>query len=164
MRICTICGNSQRPAIDAALVIRTPLRSVARQFRLSRSALHRHRAHIPAALTKANEVKQATEATGLLGRIETLIHDCRSIAQKASKAQQWQAAVSALREVRSCLELLGQLSGELQRAGVNVGVNVNIGQRVLFDKMSRNELEQYAQTGTLPAWFPRKENENGKLQ
>lgn len=164
LRVCTICTNSKRPAIDAALVAGTSLRDVAGQFGMSRSALHRHQAHIPAALTKANEAKQVAEATTLLGRIEVLIHDCRAISQKAQKARQWQAAVAALREVRACLELLGQLSGELQRAEVNVGVNVNIGMRVMFDRMSRREMELYAREGTLPDWFPRKENANGKLQ
>ncbi len=80
--------------------------------------MHRHREHIPAALTKAEQAHEVAQATTLLGRIEGLIQDCRAISQKAQRARQWQAAVSALRELRGCLELLGKLSGELQRPDV----------------------------------------------
>jgi hypothetical protein len=51
----------------------------------------------------------------LLGRVESLICDCRMVAHKAQQAREWHAAVSALREVRWCLELLGEISGELKK-------------------------------------------------
>jgi hypothetical protein len=105
------------------------------------------------------------QATTLLGRIELLIHDCRTIAQRAQRAREWSAAVSALREVRACLELLGQISGELEKedkGSVNVNVSINMTRRALFSKMSNVEMETYAATGELPAWWPTEENGNGQ--
>jgi predicted DNA-binding protein YlxM (UPF0122 family) len=161
LRVCTICAHSQRPAIDAALVAGGSFRDIAGRFGLSRSAVHRHREHIPAALTQAKQAQEVAQASTLLGRIEALIADCRTISQKAQRARQWPAAVSALREVRSCLELLGQLSGELQK---EVTVNMNVSRRALFDRMTRGEMELYAREGVKPEWFRREENGNGKLQ
>lgn len=42
-RSCSICGHADRSAIDKALVSGTPLRDIAGQFGLSRSAIDRHK-------------------------------------------------------------------------------------------------------------------------
>jgi hypothetical protein len=51
--------------------------------------------------------------------VEGLIAESKAIAEKAKSGQQWIAAVSALREVRSCIELMAKLSGELSSANIN---------------------------------------------
>jgi len=164
LRICTICGNPNRGDIDAALVAGGSLRDVAGRFGLSRSAVHRHHEHVPKALAKAKQAREVAEAGTLLGRVELLIRDCRTIAQKAQRAREWHAAVSALREVRGCLELLGQISGELKKQdeGVHVNVNINLARRALFLKMSNQEMETYARDGTLPVWWPKEGNGSGQ--
>jgi transposase-like protein len=145
LRLCTICSHSKRAAINAALVGGTSIWDIAGQFGLSRSAVHRHREHVPKALAKAKQAREVAEAGTLLGRIETLIGDCRTIAEKAQKAREWHAAVSALREVRGCLELLGKLSGELQKKdSVNVSVETPLVAPVLI-----RQFVEMAKDGTL---------------
>src|SRR5919108_4090225 len=52
-RVCTICTHPARAAIDDGLKAGQPLRAVAGQFSLSKSALDRHRgSHLPAALAQ----------------------------------------------------------------------------------------------------------------
>jgi hypothetical protein len=145
LKVCTICANPKRAEIDAALVVGCSLRDVAGQFGLSRSAVHRHQEHVPRALAKAKQAREVAEAGTLLGRIETLIRDCRTIAQKAQKARQWHPAVAALREVRCCLELLGQISGELtKREGINVSVETPLVAPILI-----TQYVQMAKDGTI---------------
>lgn len=145
MKVCTICANPKRTEIDTALVAGGSLRDVAGQFGLSRSAVHRHQEHVPEALAKAKQAREVAEATTLLGRVELLIRDCRTIAQKAQKAREWHAAVSALREVRGCLELLGELSGELKRQdSINASVETPLVAPILI-----TQYVKIAKDGTL---------------
>jgi len=52
-RHCTVCHHPRREAIDVAVVAGGSLRDIAGQFRISKSALARHKGnHIPAALAK----------------------------------------------------------------------------------------------------------------
>jgi len=112
---CATCKHSQRAKIDEALVTGTStLLELSQTYALSTTALHRHKTHIPAALVVAKQAREATEATTLLERVESLIRDCHHIAARAQREKQWIAATGALREVRLCLELLGKVSGELQ--------------------------------------------------
>jgi hypothetical protein len=47
-RVCTICAHPARDAIDGALETDRPLRDIALQFSISKTALHRHwQAHVP---------------------------------------------------------------------------------------------------------------------
>lgn len=156
MKTCSLCLSSARSEIDEAIISGASVRDVAGRFATSRSAASRHRAHIPASLTKATHAKQIAEATTLLGRVEALIADFRDIALSAKQSRQWQPAVSALREVKGCLELLGKISGELRQES---SVNVNLNARAGFDRMSASELEAYARDGTLPLWW---ESSNGR--
>jgi hypothetical protein len=125
---CSVCIHPQRAQIDRKLVERVPLRTIqSAHGGTTASSLQRHkRGHLAQSLTRAAEAKEVTRADSLLERIEELISTCKSIAEQANKAKQWQSACAALRECRCNLALLGELSGELRRGnGVNVGVTVN---------------------------------------
>ena len=55
-RPCSICTHPRRSAIDQALTLdRASLRDIARQWRVSKDAIARHRDHIPQALVKATQ-------------------------------------------------------------------------------------------------------------
>jgi hypothetical protein len=144
---CTACKHPKRPEIDAALVAGTPsLRNIAEQVGLSTPALFRHKAHIPAALAKAKHAAEVAQADTLLQRVESLIAQARDITEKALAANEFAAAIRGLGEVRQCLELLGELSGELQRGDdVNVAVAVSkcpsCAQRKNLAEMSDEELK-----------------------
>lgn len=124
-RTCSICSHPQRSAIDRALVAGTSYRDIAGQFRVSRSALERHKdGHLPAKLVKAAEAHELAEADGLLGEVKALQTRAVAILDKAEKAGELRAACSAIREARGCLELQAKLLGELdERPQINVLVS-----------------------------------------
>jgi hypothetical protein len=116
---CRTCKHPRRAKIDEALVTgETSLLEIGQSFGLSPAALHRHKAHIPEALVVAKQAREASDATTLLERVESLISECHDISARAQRDKQWVAATGALREVRLCLELLGKLSGELQQGSL----------------------------------------------
>ena len=107
----------------------TPFRKIAERYGPSSTALFRHKRHLPAKLVQAHRAEEVTEATSLLSRVEQLVRESERIAEAANSEKNWPAATAALREARSCLELLGRLRGELHsgnsmRIGVSVTTNV----------------------------------------
>lgn len=141
-------------------------RGIAKQFRVSPSAVYRHCPHVLKSLAQAREAQQIAQSTTLLGRVELLIRDCQGISKKAQRAREWHAAVTACREIRGCLELLAEVSGELRKKSeeVNVDVNINLARRALFARMNNGEMERYAISGELPEWWPKAENGNDGRQ
>ncbi len=124
-RVCTICTHEQRPEIDAALLNGEALRDIAGRVPVSKSALARHAAeHIPAHLVKAKEAEEVTQADTLLEQVRALQTRALSILDRADHSGDLKTALSAIREARSNLELLGKLAGELQQEGtVNITVS-----------------------------------------
>ena len=127
-RTCTVCNHPDRESIDRALVIdKTPLRDIARQWRVSKDSVARHRDHIPRALVKAEEAQEVAKADTLLdemqqarSRAERLYQAAEKILERAVEGndgklalQAIKSAVDILREARGLLELKGQVTGEL---------------------------------------------------
>ena len=120
-RTCTICTHEQRPEIDAALLNGEPYRHIAARFDTSTGALQRHREHLPSQLVKAREAEEITQADTLLEQVRSLQTRALSILDRADDSGDLRTALGAIREVRSNLELLAKLLGELQQEGtVNV--------------------------------------------
>ena len=71
---CTVCSHSERERIDKTLVTNSAsLRDIAGQFRVSKSALDRHKAeHLPATMVKAQEVKDGTHALDVMEELRRL--------------------------------------------------------------------------------------------
>jgi len=111
--LCTICRHPQQQGIALSLM-RDGTRDTARRFRVSRSALDRHKKHLPGTLVKAHEAQELSKSASVLFQVKKLITEHRKTAARAKKDRQWAQATGALREVRSCLELLAK--GELQQA------------------------------------------------
>jgi hypothetical protein len=123
-KLCAVCvlPAKTRDAIDRALINGQTYKTISQRFkrRVSIFALCRHRRHLlPKDLVRQAPPPKPEAATTLLDRVESLITESRGIAESAKRGQQWIAASGALREVRSCLELLGKLSGQLS-SGVNI--------------------------------------------
>jgi hypothetical protein len=134
-RTCSVCKSPDKlPAEDAILRV-IPLSRIAAQTKLSVDALQRHKKNCMAkGIVRAApfEAQQSVEAISLLSRVQSLIVEVREIANCAKKNKSWASAISALRELRSCLELLGRMSGELSQTPgpkLSVGVIVNAGQQ-----------------------------------
>ncbi len=124
-RICTICSHPQREAIDQALVAGTPKRDVSALFRVSEDAITRHAAaHLPQALSKAQEAKEVAQGDDLLKQVRDLQRITMGLLAKAVQANDLRTAVSAVGQARGNLELLGKLVGQLQQEGtVNLVVS-----------------------------------------
>jgi hypothetical protein len=129
-RTCTVCASPERQAIDRALVARQAYRVIAGRFSLARSSLARHQAeHLPALLARAYEAERAAEAGDLLAQLrerqakaEHLVAVAEDLTGRSAKLGDLrtaiagvQAATSASREVRECLELLAEVEGRLSR-------------------------------------------------
>ena len=128
--VCKICSHPERAAIDRAIVEQRSLRDIASQYGISRSSVDRHKSHIPKALANAKKAETVAESNSLLSRVENWISRCERLFDRAEAAGEWSGAASAAREVRSNLELLGKLNGELQTAGARVDItvaNINLG-------------------------------------
>lgn len=134
-QVCSVCKSPEKSAVENAILRRVPLSRIAEQTKLSVFAMQRHKSHMAENIVRAApyETGQALQAVSLLDRVQSLIAEIREIAEKAKKDKSWNCALAALRELRSCLELLGKLSGELQAQTpgpkVQVGVIVNSGQQ-----------------------------------
>ena len=126
-RRCTVCDHPDREAIDLALVAGGSLRDIAGQFRISKSALARHKgSHVPACLAKAQEAQEVAQADDLLAQLRDLQARTLAILTKAEEGtrRDLRTALAAIGEARRNLELLGKLAGELQQEGtVNITLN-----------------------------------------
>lgn len=113
-RRCSICQHDSRDSIETSLVRGEPLRNLAGRHGLSATALHRHKeAHLPKALIKAQEAKEIVRGDTLLEEMEVLMEHGREILTEARAAGEHRTALSAMREIRGCLELLGKVTGEI---------------------------------------------------
>lgn len=134
-QVCSVCKSPEKLAVENAILRRVPLSRIAEQTKLSVYAMQRHKGHMAKNIVRAApyEAGEALQAVSLLDRVSGLISEIREIAEKAKKDKSWNCALAALRELRSCIELLGKLSGELQAQTpgpkVQVGVIVNAQQQ-----------------------------------
>ncbi len=123
-RTCTVCQHEKRDEIDVALIERRPFRDIARQFGPSKDALVRHHDnHLPAELVKAKDAAEVASADTILDQVQTLRDRALKILDLVEKDKDWRIALGAIREARSCLELLGKLAGEL-RDGPTINIVV----------------------------------------
>jgi hypothetical protein len=70
--------------------------------------------HIATALVRAKDAAEIAHADTILAQVQELRDRALSILDKAEKVEDFRGALSAIREARGCLELLGKLAGELR--------------------------------------------------
>ncbi len=115
-RVCTVCTHPQRSAIDKALVGGAAFRHIASQFGTSTTALQRHKAdHLPAAVATAHEAESVAQADDLLRQLRGLHSKAVSLLLAAERAGDLRTALAGVREARTCLEVLLEVEGELDR-------------------------------------------------
>jgi len=118
-RTCTVCRHPDRPAVDMALVNHRPYRNIAAQFRLSASALVRHHDdHLPATLASAKAAEETAHADDLLAQVRALRSKAMSLLLAAERQGDLRTALAGIREARACLELLAEMSQQLDRRPV----------------------------------------------
>ena len=117
-RTCTICTHSDLGLIDAALVAGEAYRSVAKRFEASAPAVYRHQQdHLPVALAKAKEAGEVAHGDSLLDQLQSLQTKALAILARAEAAGDLRTALGAIREVRSTLELVAKITGEMRDKG-----------------------------------------------
>jgi hypothetical protein len=121
-RVCTACTSPNREAIDRALVAATPLRTIADQHGVSKTALIRHKAdHLPAALVKGKEAKEEAHALDIVKQLKTINAVTFEILAAARKGRDSETALKAIDRVQRQIEMQAKLLGAL-----NDGTVVNI--------------------------------------
>ena len=116
-RVCTVCTHARRFEIEELLATRRgTYRGIARSFAVSEDAVSRHvkSGHIGPLLALAADAERAAAADGLLDRIEGLQSQTLAI---LDSAEDQRTALSAIAQARRNLELIGEVTKELDRAG-----------------------------------------------
>lgn len=103
---CSICRLPERGSIDVSL-LRDGTRLTARNYGLSRSALHRHRQHItPVAFDQSHEIAAGNgAATPLISQLELMIRQCEDAVTQAKTSKDFPGVLQAIRELRAHFEL-----------------------------------------------------------
>jgi hypothetical protein len=117
-RVCTVCSHEDRFDIDTILVDRSAsYRDIAERFALSKTAVSRHvtGGHISELLSLAADAKRSAQADTLLDRIEDLQARTLAILEASEETREHGTALSAIREARRNLELIGEVTKELNR-------------------------------------------------
>lgn len=123
-RTCTICSHESRHEIDSALVSGTvSLRDIARQYRVSRTALSRHinNGHIAKKIQKAARAHEAVEADKFLSRIEKYQGHFETLVERAQKMKDFEWEIKALHGLKEYLELEGKAIGAFKEKRENTG-------------------------------------------
>jgi hypothetical protein len=120
---CTVCYHESQAEIDQMLLAGTSLRIVAKRFGTSTTSLHRHISKI---LVKAKESAQIAKADTLLDQVRNLLSQAERLTERAEQAGSLDTALRGIAQVRSVLELLGQVSGQVAGKGTNIAIGINI--------------------------------------
>src|SRR5215203_2095017 len=117
-RTCTICSHEHRDAMEDAFIAGTAKRRIAANNGVTEQALRRHlREHLPALVALARDAERAARADTLLDRIEALHSQTMAILEAVEGTDEHGTALAAIREARRNLELVGEITKELDRAG-----------------------------------------------
>jgi len=118
-RACATCQHAEVAAIDRELAANTAIPALAALYRVSSDSLLRHKQnHLPQAVARAEAAKEATRGDDLLDQVNKLKGKAVSLLLKAEAAGDYRTALAGIREARSCLELLLEVEGEINRQPV----------------------------------------------
>ncbi len=127
---CAACSHPQKAAIEGELAGGSSLRGVSARYGISKSSLNRHLANHsnPAlvALVKERSTGRKRDRSAplsLTDQLRGLVRRAETFLDGAERAGNVPQGLSAIRELRSTLELLGRASGELSdRPGLVVNL------------------------------------------
>jgi hypothetical protein len=138
MQKCSVCIHPKKNEIDETLLLSTtPLRTIADQFGVSKTALLRHKAdHIPTDLVKAKQADEICRAESLLDKLVSLKDDAARITEKAEINDDLKTALSGIREQSRIIEILAKMQGQIQQPQIDLTVN-NFTLLKIHDRLSR---------------------------
>jgi hypothetical protein len=127
-KICKVCRHEKRAEIEQDFTSWGSINRISKDYNLTRDSIYRH-AHALGLFPKRQQnVKKA---------LERIIERAEDVEVTAS------AVVQAI-------QAYSKINAEGRWIERSETVNLN----ELFDRMTNQELESYAQTGVLPDWFP----------
>lgn len=141
-RPCSVCEHAERRNVETALLAGASIREVAQRYGLTKSTVARHqRLHLLPKLTAAESAvparMQALEnyeaRLDVMAAMRELHARTLTLLTKAETSNDVHAALRAIREARSNLELLGRLDGSLDGPVAAPSGNVTV-QVVYTDK------------------------------
>jgi hypothetical protein len=120
-RACSICGHEHRDAMEDAFIAGQAKRRIASQHGVSERAVRYHmREHLPALLALARDAERAARADTLLDRLEALQSQTLAI---LDAPEDQRTALAAIAQARRNLELIGEVTKELDRGTINLALN-----------------------------------------
>jgi hypothetical protein len=121
-RACSICSHEHRDAMEDAFIAGQAKRRIASRHGVTERAVRYHmREHLPALLALARDAERAARADTLLDRMEALQSQTLAI---LDAPEDQRTALAAIAQARRNLELIGEVSRELDRAGtINLSLN-----------------------------------------
>ncbi len=140
---CTVCDHPERKAIDAALAASSE-RSIAQQWSLSDSAVHRHKTnHVQAAVARAIARREDLGAEALLGKLSGCV-DVLEASLRDARAEGDHAAVArVVKELRETIVRLGQATRGLWATSPQTVID-NRRQTVNIANLTTDELRSLA--------------------
>lgn len=127
-RTCTVCGHPQREEIESAFIAWHSPAAIAEEYGLAdRSSVYRHGHALGLFEKRRRNIRAALER----------------IIEKAGEVDVTASAVVAAVQAYAKINTAGQWIDRTETVSLND----------LFDRMSTQELEAYAQSGALPGWF-----------
>lgn len=127
-RACSVCSHHQREEIEAAFIGWRSPAAIAEDYGLAdRASVYRHAHALGLFQKRQRNVRAALER----------------IIEKAGEVDATASAVVAAVQAYAKINAAGEWIDRTETVSLND----------LFDRMSTQELEAYAQTGALPEWF-----------
>ena len=127
-RNCSVCGHPQREEIECAFIAWRSPAAIAEEFSLAdRASVYRHAHALGLFPKRQRNIRAALER----------------IIERAGDVDVTASAVVAAVQAYSKINTAGEWIDRTETTSMND----------LFDRMSTEELEDYAQNGTLPEWF-----------
>ena len=126
---CTLCSHAQREEVERAFLNWTSTSRMGKQYGLSRDSIYRH-AHALGLMDKRRRNVRAA--------LEKIIEKAGDVEVSATAVV---SAVAAYAKINA--------NGQWIERSEHVSLNE------LFDRMTPQEMENYAANGTLPTWFER---------
>jgi hypothetical protein len=108
-RTCLACASPERANINKALAIGTPLRDIAGQYGISRSALDRHKSHVRQAIIKVQQKREEKIGFSVFDGIKALQGKALELLGKMESDGDYRGAVLAARGGRESLLAANEL-------------------------------------------------------
>lgn len=109
-KTCTACASERRAEIDLAIVALASVRSIGREFGLSKDAVARHKKHVGAIVQVAAQAHGEDLGETLFQKINLMEQDLRRLAARAEHDGDVRAAIGAQSQLGDVVKLLHEIT------------------------------------------------------